>query len=314
MKTLNILFLGGAKRVSVARHLKEYGQSIGYVINIFSYELGDKLPIASVGKIIVGLKWSDKNLISDLQKVIKDKNINVVLPFVDPAILVASRLKELCPDVFIPVSGKDICEIMFDKLLSARWFKNNSIPQPDFFEKVEDIHYPVILKPRTGSASKGILVCGSQEELPVKVDSYLVQHYIKNPTEISVDCYVGQNGEILSVVPRIRLETLGGEVVRSQTMRDESVIELSCKILSSGCFRGPITIQFLKDKDGNLYVMEINPRLGGGVVTSIGAGSGIISMLIKEALQYEVRPKCDWKDRTMMVRYLEEVIFYADNN
>ena len=139
MKTLNILFLGGAKRVSVARHLKEYGQSIGYVVNIFSYELGDKLPIASVGKIIVGLKWSDKNLISDLQRVIKDKNINVVLPFVDPAILVASRLKELCPDVFIPVSGKDICEIMFDKLLSARWFKNNSIPQPDFFEKVEDI-------------------------------------------------------------------------------------------------------------------------------------------------------------------------------
>ena len=146
------------------------------------------------------------------------------------------------------------------------------------------------------------------------MDNYLIQSYIKNHTEISVDCYVAKNGEILSVVPRIRLETLGGEAVKSQTIRDESVIDLSCKILSLGHFRGPVTIQFLKDENKNLYVMEINPRFGGGVVTSIGAGSNIIAMLINEALQHDVEPKWDWKDGTIMVRYFEEVIFYANNS
>ena len=189
MGTLNILFLGGAKRVSLAKHLKKCGDSIGVGINIISYELEDKLPIAFVAKVIIGLKWNDKKIISDLQRVISDEHINVVLPFVDPAILIAAQLKILCPDLFIPVSEISICQTMFDKLLAAEWFHENKIPQPDFYTDIDDIHYPVILKPRTGSASKGISVCSGRKELPTNVLSkYLIQSYIKNPIEISVDC------------------------------------------------------------------------------------------------------------------------------
>ena len=134
MKTLNFLFLGGAKRVSLAKHLKSYGNHIGCIVNIFSYELEDKLPIASVGEIIIGLRWNDKDLISNLQKVIREKNIDVILPFVDPAILIAAQLKDLFPKVFIPVSETEICNIMFDKLLSAKRLQKNGISQPEFFE------------------------------------------------------------------------------------------------------------------------------------------------------------------------------------
>ena len=113
-----------------------------------------------------------------------------------------------------------------------------------------------------------------------------------------------------SIVPRIRLETSGGEAVRSKTVKDMSIIEESKKILTSGHFRGPITIQYIKDNtNGNVYVMEINPRLGGAVVTSIGAGSGIIKMILNEYLGYSINPITDWRDNTVMVRYFNEVIF-----
>lgn len=313
MEQLNILFLGGAKRVSVANHLKNYGKDTGIKVNIFSYELDNMVPIASVGEVVIGLRWKDENIIEDLKRVVERYAINVVLPFVDPAIAVASMLKKCCSDVFIPVSDENICGIMFDKARAAEWFDRNGIRQPDVYHRKEEYRYPVILKPRTGSASKGIMVCKAENELPQSTEGYLVQKYIDEHKEISVDCYVDSKGNILSVVPRIRLETAGGEAVRSVTVRDREIIALSEQILEAGNFRGPVTIQFLKDRDNNVFVMEINPRLGGGVVNSIGAGSGIAGMIIEEALGKDIMPVTSWKEGTVMTRYYNEVIFYADN-
>ena len=200
---------------------------------------------------------------------------------------------------------------MFDKVLSAHWFEEHNISQPSCYTDPKSFKYPVILKPRTGSASKGIVVCKTKEELPnVDFSNYLVSEFIADHTEFSVDCYVSQQGVVTSVVPRIRLETAGGEAVRSKTVKDIAIIEESKKILTSGEFRGPITIQYLKDnKTGKVYVMEINPRLGGAVVTSIGAGSGIIKMILEEFLGNNISPITDWRDNTVMVRYFNEVIF-----
>lgn len=308
---INILFLGGAKRVSVANHFKNTAKEMGHNVNVFSYELDNKVPIACVGEVIIGKKWKDKDLLNDLKENIEKHSINIVLAFVDPAIYVISELKKLCPNVFIPVSEPELCYTMFDKVLSAEWFQEHNISQPAFYTDPSTFQYPLILKPRTGSASKGIVVCKSKEELPaVDLSQYLVSEFVAEHTEFSVDCYVSQTGEVTSVVPRIRLETAGGEAIRSKTVKDEAIIKESKKILTSGQFRGPITIQYIKDNiNGNVYVMEINPRLGGAVVTSIGAGSGIIKMILDEYLGNSIKPITDWRDNTVMVRYFNEVIF-----
>lgn len=308
---INILFLGGAKRVSVANHFKNTAKEMGHNVNVFSYELDNKVPIACVGEVIIGKKWKDKDLLNDLKENIEKHSINIVLAFVDPAIYVISELKKLCPNVFIPVSEPELCKIMFDKVLSAEWFHEHNISQPAFYTDPSTFQYPLILKPRTGSASKGIVVCKSKTELPdVDYTQYLVSEFVADHTEFSVDCYVSKSGEVTSVVPRIRLETAGGEAVRSKTVKDQAIIEESKKILTAGQFRGPITIQYIKDNtNGNVYVMEINPRLGGAVVTSIGAGSGIIRMILDEYLGNNIKSITDWRDNTVMVRYFNEVIF-----
>lgn len=311
MMELNVLFLGGAKRVSVANHLKNEGAKRGLDVSIFSYELDEQVPIACVGKVVIGKRWRDTDLYDHLVKTIAENNITMVLPFVDPAIGVCSKLKELCHNVFIPVSDFKLCQTMFDKVLSSEWFKENDIKQPKCYTDKAAFEYPVILKPRTGSASKGILVCKSEEELTdTDLTNYVIQDFIGDHTEFSVDCYVNLNGNVTSVVPRIRLETAGGEATKSKTVYEESIIAESKKILTSGLFRGPITIQFIKDNtNGNVYVMEINPRLGGGVVTSIGAGSGIMAMLLDEFQGKVASEKTDWNPNTVMVRYFNEVIF-----
>lgn len=315
-KQLNILFLGGAKRVSLAEHLINAALKRDLKIRIYSYELENTVPIASVAEVIVGLRWKDEQLMPHLGRIIRDYDIHLVIPFVDPAIEIASRLGKKCPGLFVPCCDETVCRIMLDKLLSAQWFTDHDIPMPAVYQPV-DVCYPAILKPRTGSASKGILVVVNEEEFR-KVENpsdYLIQEYIVHACEYTVDCYVSSDGKIMSVVPRIRLETAGGEVVRTCTVKNEACIRLSRSILEAGCFRGPITIQFIQDMaKGKMYVMEINPRLGGGVIASIEAGADILLLMIDEYLGKALLPIINWKENTLMTRYFKEVIFYADNH
>ena len=317
MKKVNILFLGGAKRVSLAEHLINAGKKLNMDISIYSYELDERVPLASVGTILKGKKWSDTDLFSDLHKLIKMNNISIVLPFVDPAIEVAELLKKGNPNLFVPTCGRDICSSMFDKVLSEKWFIEKGLPIPPSYSKDEALKFPVIVKPRRGSASKGILVIDDAEQwdkLENKED-YVIQQYIADREEYTVDCYVTTSGNIISIVPRVRIQTAGGEVLNTETRRDKELIALSEKVLKSGDFKGPVTIQYLRDKkNGSTYIMEINPRLGGGVIASIEAGADITEFILRNYLGEELQPCNNWKDKTLMTRYFKEVIFYADNN
>lgn len=313
-KELNVLFLGGAKRVSLAQHLMDAGKKRGFEVHVYSYELDKCVPVACVGEVIIGKKWKDSDLYSDLHHVIEKYRITMVLPFVDPAILVANHLKVQESNVFVPVSSEEMCKTMFDKVLSAEWFEKYGVKHPDTYTK-DTISYPAIFKPRKGSASKGIFVAYSVENhKDVNLDDYLVQQYIEGGKEYTVDCYVAQDGRVLSVVPRVRLETAGGEVVRSMTVRNEAIIKESRSILATKNLIGPVTLQFISNREETeFYIMEINPRLGGGVVTSIGAGSGILNMLLDEYEGKRAEASDEWKENTIMTRYFKEVIFYADN-
>lgn len=317
MKKVNVLFLGGAKRVSLAEHLIKAGKRLDLEIVIFSYELDERVPLASIGTILKGKKWSDADLFSDLHNQINTNDISIVLPFVDPAIEVAEMLKAGNDSLFIPTCSKDICHIMFDKVLSERWFVEKGLPIPPSYSKDDKLSFPVIVKPRRGSASKGILVIDNAEQwgkLQNKED-YVIQQYIADREEYTVDCYVTTSGKIISIVPRLRIQTAGGEVMNSETRRDKDLIDISERVLKSGDFKGPVTIQFLRDKKtGATYIMEINPRLGGGVITSIEAGADITEFFLRNYLGEELEPCDNWKDRTLMTRYFKEVIFYADNH
>lgn len=312
MKTCNILFLGGAKRVSLANHFIKAGKKTGLDVHIFSYELDKRVPIASVGEVLIGKKWKDTDLIDDLCKIIIENNINIILPFVDPAVEKCGILKEKLPKVFIPSCDVNLCYVMFDKRESEKWFMDHDIPLPMSYHAGDKFDYPIIIKPRTGSASKGIVVISNDEEWHdvANKDNFVIQQYIVNHKEYSVDCYVNQKGKIISIVPRERLAVAGGEVVNSITVDDKDLVEVSKKILANKGFYGPVTIQFIKDVDnGYTYVMEINPRLGGGVVTSIGAGANITEFILTEYEGHILEPCTTWKPGIYMARYFNEVIF-----
>ncbi len=298
---INILFLGGAKRVSLAERLILAGKSLGKAVKIFSYELDKFVPIAAIGEVIIGKKWKDVDIYEHLNETIKNHQIHIIIPFLDPATVTASVLKEQNSAIFIPVSDEKTCEIFFDKAKANQWFLEHKFPVPH----QNSSQFPLIAKPVKGSASQGILKIESKAELidfanKNEVEKYLIQQFIDGD-EFTVDCYVDIYGEIMSVVPRKRLETIGGEVSKSITQKEELMIEIAENILQKANFRGPITIQFLKDAQ-QCYIMEINPRLGGGVITSIEAGADIPLMILKDFLQIKNTKITNWQANLLMMR------------
>ncbi len=143
-------------------------------------------------------------------------------------------------------------------------------------------------------------------------DEYILQRYYPERREYTVDCYISRDGEALCISPRERLEVVNGEVSRTVTVDDPELYEASLSAISRLRLRGAVTIQYLRDRvTGRLMLMEINPRLGGGVVCSVHAGADIPGLILKEALGLNPAVIKDIKPGTLICRYFEETVFYV---
>lgn len=311
-KKITVMMLGGARRVSMAELLKRTGERIGYNVEIISYELLQQVPIALVAKVVVGLRWSDPKVVEDIVRVATENEVNIILPFVDGAIEVAAKCRQHLPNVFIPVSDFEVSRIMFDKVEAAKAFKEKEIPIPQTYT-VLNAEMPAIAKPRHGSASRGIKVFNNIDELMhlENLSDYIVQEYIEDREEYTVDCYVSKEGKILVTVPRCRLEVMGGEVTRTITCHSAILEKMSREVIEKFNLRGPVTLQYLHDMKTDRYMlMEVNPRLGGGVICSIYAGAPFPDYILKESMGIPVEPCTDWAYNTLMARYQKEAIFF----
>lgn len=309
---LNILFLGGAKRVSMARMFKDAAARAGLEAAIFSYELIREVPVACEATIIDGCRWNDPDILDRLNDVCVCRSIDVMIPFVDGAVRVAADYRDRFGSVFVPTGSPDMAEAMFDKVVAARLFAEKGLPAPATYT-LGDPCLRLIAKPRHGSASKGIIEIRDLETLDRvlgRADDYLIQERIDNRNEITVDCYVSAiDGEVKALSPRRRLATAGGEVTDTVTIADGRIDDIVGRTLRSLGLTGAVTVQLIEDlDDGRLMLMEINPRLGGGAVCSVCAGADIPSMIVAEARGMAAVP-AQAKPGVRITRYMQEVVF-----
>lgn len=311
-KSLNVLFLGGAKRVSFGRKLLEAGERLGIDVKIYSYELEAEVPVALIGGVIIGRRWNASDILDHLHQVVGAYHIDVLLPFVDGAISIAGAYIATYSDAWAPVVSSGKADTLFDKVLSAREFEAAGLDIPQTYTGGRPV-FPLIAKPRRGSASKGIHVIDGVNEfkkISKIADEYLIQTYYPEREEYTVDCYISRRGETLCISPRKRVEVVGGEVSRSVTVDYPELLEASARAIERLGLRGAITLQYLRDITTNrLMLMEINPRLGGGVVCSIHAGADIPAMILSDAVGDVAEKATGIRPGTMICRYFEEAVF-----
>lgn len=311
-RPLNILFLGGAKRVSMARMFIEAGRQQGFDVQLYSYELDSHVPVSTVARIVIGKKWSDKTILEDLHRVVEEKEIRIMVPFVDGAVGIVAQYREKYGDIWAPVGRLEIVEAMFDKVRSASIFHDTGLPIPQTYTKGRP-NFPLIAKPRFGSASNGIEIVNNPQDfrrIIATPDNYLIQEYIAHRREYTVDCFIDDLGSIICAVPRLRMEVVGGEVSRTVTVDRPDIERLSRTTIDRLFLTGAVTLQFIEDMENRrILLMEINPRLGGGAVCSVHAGANIPWYIIAASRHLPLSPNYDWKPGIEIARYQQEVVF-----
>lgn len=171
--------------------------------------------------------------------------------------------------------------------------------------------FPLVVKPRGGSASIGLAIVHDPIELDIATrEGDFVVQTPAGGDEYTVDVLADERGSCVGVVPRRRIEVRAGEVSKGVTARSDPIIELArciCEALPGPY--GPLTIQVFMDRStGETNVIEINPRFGGGFPLSWEAGARFPRRMIEEILGIEPRTAVDgWKDGLVMLRYDEGV-------
>lgn len=111
----------------------------------------------------------------------------------------------------------------------------------------------------------------------------LVMPYLSG-VEISVDCLKTEKGTI--IIPRYKTNSRYSEVIFGKEIMEQ------CERISDALpFEMPFNIQFKQDR-GQLYLLEVNPRMSGGLQLSCKAtGINIPSIAVNQLLGRPV----DWK-------------------
>jgi carbamoyl-phosphate synthase large subunit len=311
MTALAILMLGGGKRISLAQRFKAAAASRGLPLTVHAYEIDAQQPISVVANIIVGKKWSDPGVRPDLERTLAAQKIDLLISNVDPATVLHAALKDDFSAASFS-SGAQAVATCMSKNRTQDFCEAAGIP---VIPRARSNAFPQFAKPDAGSASVGAMLVRNEAErdaiLAKKID-YIFQTYIDG-VEYTVDAYVTRGGEILGISPRIRVLTLGGESIVTQTLHDEEIVAAATGVIRKMGLLGPLTMQFIRRKaDHALFLMEINPRFGGGVIASVEAGFDFPLMMIKELLGESQQCVAQGK-RLLMKRYFQEVFYEVDN-
>ncbi len=309
----NILITSAGRRVSLVKNFQEALKSRNREGRIYTTDMAPELSSAchaSDGFLKVP-RVSDANYLGILKDFCLKKDISIVVPTIDTELSVLALCKEDFNNsgIFVAVSSKEICDVFSKKDTTESFFAGNNFNTPGSIDDLESCEYPVFAKLNNSSCSIGAQKVNSRE-LAVKLaenSNYVFQEFIEGD-EYTVDVFIDRNQNVISVVPRLRMEVRAGEVSKAQTCKDKDIINKVIELC--GCLKGAygcITVQLFKTTD-SIYFIEINPRFGGGYPLTCASGADFAQYLIDDYLNVRLEYKEDWKDNMIMLRYDKEII------
>ncbi|WP_326910860.1 pyruvate carboxylase [Sedimentibacter sp. MB31-C6] len=169
--------------------------------------------------------------------------------------------------------------------------------------------YPVILKASAGGGGRGMRIVGRQEDLirefksaqseakkAFGIDDIFIEKYLDKPKHIEVQVLGDNYGNIVHLYERdCSIQRRHQKVVEFTPAinitkkQRESICNDALKIAKAVNYRSAGTVEFLVDKEGNHYFIEMNPRIQvEHTVTEMATGIDIVQSQILIAQGYRL--------------------------
>jgi carbamoyl-phosphate synthase large subunit len=244
------------------------------------------------------------------------ESIKVVFPIIDEELQVFAD--HSCDfekiGVTLVTNAPDVVRTAKDKYETYLFCKSNGIVTPETFlpdepRKMLSPKFPLIVKPRMGRGSTSVFKIENSKQLNFfceYVADPIVQEFIGG-AEYTIDILTTFDGEVLTVVPRERIETKAGMSVKGRTVKDGRLIEYGKWIAETVRLFPRGNIQCIDDgKD--IYLIEINPKFAATLPFTVRAGVNMPLLLLKICLGGQIHRRIDdFEDDLVMLRYWQEV-------
>lgn len=256
----------------------DIGQSVGkilnesdFVNNLYGCDISDKNAAKFIyTNFFIGLPCSDELYLSNLEKVVLEKEIDLIIPISEPELRFFSKrdITKIGKAAMI-IASSEALKIGFDKLKTADFLKKEGLPFPitRAIELVETIEvFPVILKSRTGSGSANVSIVKDDVEfqsLKNNNPGFIVQEYLEGDNgEFTCGVFRSTKGITRTII--FKRELMGGFTGYGEVIENKEIDDTLRDIANKLELIGSINVQLRLTVKGPV-VFEINPRFSSTV-------------------------------------------------
>lgn len=260
----------------------------------------------------------EEKFVENILDIVKNNDYDVVFPVADNCLKpIIQNREEFNKYTKIALPDNEIFMKAYDKGNTLKIAIENNIPCPktyfnidELYENQEKLTYPLIIKPRISSGSRGLKTCRSfddlisnYKELQEKFGALLVQEYIPYGGEMGVYTLFNFESEPRAVTAQQRIRSYpvsGGPSTLRKTIKNEiseEAIKIGFKLLRAMKWSGVGMVEFrIDERDGSLKLMEVNPRFWGSLQLSILSGVDFPYMLYRLFMDGDVEPILDYNE------------------
>ncbi len=243
-----------------------------------------------------------------LDREILSDRYDVVFPMLEPATEVLWQNKEIYQKhIKYAMADEEGFYKAFDKQLTMELCMKNGINCP--VTKMDDesmdhflskVKFPLILKPRVGSGSRGIHKVDSKEELDkligsgeIKTDEYVIQEFIRSGETHRVSyTFIDNDNEtktsILAKSTRPYPLGIGTNSMFESCKMPEIALQAE-KLLKLMNWHGYASVCFIEgDEDHIPKVMEINGRISASLKVSYCCGAHVVRQILERTYDRDV--------------------------
>ena len=179
-------------------------------------------------------------------------------------------------------------------------------------EVMEDYDWPVVVKGKFYDAT----IAHNEEQAKVAFGKIaakwglpiILQEFIGG-TEYNVTGLGDGKGNTIAAVPmRKQYITNQGKAWGGISITEKKLLDLTNHFISKTKWRGGFELELMKTKEGEFYMLEINPRMPAWIYLAIGVGQNIPEGLVNLALGKDVEPYKSYQSGKMFIRYSWEMI------
>lgn len=288
---MNILLTSVGRRGYLVKYFK---QALGTDDRVFGADNNPYSPaFAYCDGTAVLPEVKTNHYIQSLLDVCRRYSIDTVIPLIDPELEILAPCIQQFSDVgvLLLVSPEETVQMASDKYLTYEFAQKNGLRAPQTFIDITEaldqltaaaMNWPVMVKPRKGSASINITTCYDKLQLKAAFEATsepMIQEILEG-TEYGYDLFGDRDLKPISVYCKEKIAMRAGETDKAVSTADPILIDFGYKLLKSMKLLGPADVDVVLTKDGPA-LLEINPRFGGGYPCSHMAGADFCSKIIR---------------------------------